>query len=258
MMVDDKPRVAFFDFAGCEGDQLQIANLEEKLLDLVEIVDVVSFREVISNHSDDYEIAFVEGSIISSHDAQRLKEIRDNADTVVAIGACATIGGINAIRNPQDFDKVQDRVYGDKADYFESWEKAKPADAVVDVDYEVHGCPIDESEFLHVVKSLVMGKEPHIPNYPVCVECKLNENICAFERGEFCLGPITRAGCDACCVNEGTKCWGCRGLIDNPNENAHKEVLEEYGLTVEEILKEFNLYYAWEREAREKEEEEDE
>ncbi|KXB06717.1 NADH:ubiquinone oxidoreductase, partial [candidate division MSBL1 archaeon SCGC-AAA382C18] len=226
-MPEDKPKVAFFDFAGCEGDQLQIANLEEKLLNLVEIVDVVSFREVSSNRSDDFDIAFVEGSIISDHGAGRLKEIRENADILVAIGSCATIAGINAIRNPQDFDKVQDRVYGDKADYFETWEKAKSADAVVEVDYEVPQCPIEPDEFLYVVKSLVMGKEPLIPNYPVCVECKLNENICAFERGEFCLGPVTRAGCDSCCVNEGTKCWGCRGLIDDPNENAHQEVLDE-------------------------------
>ncbi len=256
-MANDKTRAAFFDFAGCEGDQLQIANLEEELLELIEIVDVVSFREIMSTHSDDYDIAFVEGSIISSHDAERLKEIRDNADILVAIGSCATIAGINAIRNTQDFDKVQKRVYGDKADYFETWEKAKPAKAVVDVDYEVPQCPIDQDEFLYVVKSLVMGKEPKIPDYPVCVECKLNENICAFERGEYCLGPVTRAGCDACCVNEGTICWGCRGLIDNPNENAHQEVLDEYGLTVEEILKKFNLYSAWQREAREEEEEEE-
>lgn len=253
--MTEKPRVAFFDFAGCEGDQLQIANLEEKILDLVKIVDVVSFREVMSEHSDNYDIAFVEGSITNSHAEERLKEIRDNADIVVAIGACATIGGINSIRNVQDFEKVQDRVYGDKADYFESWEKAKPADAVVSVDYYVHGCPIEPDEFLHVVESLVRGKEPNIPNYPVCVECKLNENVCAFERDEFCLGPVTRAGCDACCVNEGTRCWGCRGLIDNPNEDAHKEVLDEYGLSAEEILNEFSLYFAWQQEAREKEEE---
>lgn len=257
-MTSEKPKAAFFDFAGCEGDQLQIVNLEEKLLDLIEIVDIVSFREVMSKHSDNYDIAFVEGSATTPHAEERLKEIRENADTVVAIGACATIGGINSIRNPQDFEEVQDRVYGDKADYFESWRKAKPADAVIQVDHKVYGCPIAEDEFLQVVDALVRGKEPKIPDYPVCVECKLNENICTFERGEFCLGPITRAGCDACCVNEGTRCWGCRGMIDNPNENAHKEVLEEYGLTVEDVKREFNLYFAWEQEARERQKEEKE
>lgn len=251
--MGSKPRVAFFDFAGCEGDQLQVANLEEKLFELVDIVDVVSFREIMCERSDDYDIAFVEGSATTPHSEERLKEIRNNAEIVVAIGACATIGGINSIRNTQDFEKVQKRVYGDKADLFESWEKAKPVDAVIEVDYKVHGCPIDRDEFLHVVESIVRGKEPDIPDYPVCVECKLNENICAFERGEFCVGPVTRAGCNSCCVNEGATCWGCRGLIDNPNENAHKEVLEEYGLTVEEVIKKFNLYFAWQEEAREDE-----
>ena len=111
-----KPKVAFFDFAGCEGDQLQVANLEEKLLDLLELVEVVNFREVISQKSDDYDIAFIEGSIASDHDAERLEGIRENADVLVALGSCAAIGGINSIRNSQDPQKVKDRVYGDDAD----------------------------------------------------------------------------------------------------------------------------------------------
>ncbi len=246
-MSEEKPKVAFFDFAGCEGDQLQVANLEEELLDLINIVDVVSFREIMDDHSDDYDIAFIEGSITTSHDEERLEDIRENADIMVAIGSCATIGGINSIRNTQNFDKVQERVYGEDADLFDAWEDAKPAEAVVDVEYEVPGCPIDRDEFLHVVESLVRGKDPNIPDYPVCVECKLNENICAFERDEFCVGPVTKAGCDACCVNEGTKCWGCRGMIDNPNKEAHEDVLEEYGLTSEEVIKKFNLYFGWQK-----------
>lgn len=251
--MSDKPRAAFFDFAGCEGDQLQVANLEEKLLDLIEVVEVVSFREVMKEHSDDYDIAFIEGSVTRDHDVERLRDIRENADTVVAIGACATIGGINSIRNTQTPEKVKERVYGDKADLFETWDKAKGIDSVIEVDHKVHGCPIDRDEFLHVVNSLVMGREPNIPDYPVCVECKLNENVCAFERGEFCVGPVTRAGCDSCCVNEGTVCWGCRGMIDDPAENAHKEILEEYGLTAEEVIKKFNLYFNYQKEAREDE-----
>lgn len=251
--MSDKPKAAFFDFAGCEGDQLQVANLEEKLLDLIEVVEVVSFREVMKEHSDDYDIAFIEGSVTRDHDVERLRDIRENADTVVAIGACATIGGINSIRNTQTPEKVKERVYGDKADLFETWDKAKGIDSVIEVDYKVHGCPIDRDEFLHVVNSLVMGREPNIPDYPVCVECKLNENVCAFERGEFCVGPVTRAGCDSCCVNEGTVCWGCRGMIDDPAENAHKEILEEYGLTAEEVIKKFNLYFNYQKEAREDE-----
>jgi sulfhydrogenase subunit delta len=244
-----KPRVAFFDFTGCEGDQLQIINLEEKLLKLVEIVDIVSFREATSAHNDDYQIAFVEGSISTDHDAERLEEIRSNADTVVALGSCATIGGINAVRNTQDFDTVQKRAYGDDADRIDSWEDAKPAAEVIEVEYEIPGCPIDKDEFLRVVTDLVQGREPSLPKYPVCLECKLNENTCAFLREDICLGPVTRGGCDAVCVSEGTRCWGCRGLIDNPNENAAFDVLEEHGLSVEEVTEFYNMYFGWQQTA---------
>jgi len=238
-----KPKVAFFDFAGCEGDQLQVANLEEDLLELLDIIEVVNFREIMKEHSDEYDIAFIEGSCTRFEDEDRLREIRHNAKLVVAIGSCATIGGINSLRN-YNLDEAKKVVYKDRADWFSSYE-ARPIDAVIPVDAYVHGCPIDRDEFVHVVTSLVLGKKPEIPNYPVCVECKKNENICAFERGEFCVGPVTRAGCNSCCINEGTLCWGCRGLVDNPNEDAHREVLEKYGLTLDEVVNKFRLYFGW-------------
>lgn len=239
-----KPKVAFFDFAGCEGDQLQVANLEEDLLALLDQVEVVTFREVMKEQSDIYDIAFVEGSCTRLQDEDRLRQIRKNAKTVVAIGSCATIGGINSLRNYKELDDVKRTVYGDSAKLFDAY-TARPIDAVITVDAYVHGCPIDREEFLHVVKSLLIGKKPDIPNYPVCVECKKNENVCAFERGQFCVGPVTRAGCNSCCVNEGTICWGCRGLIDNPNENSEKEVLIKYGLTVDDAISKFRLYFGW-------------
>ncbi len=239
-----KPKVAFFDFAGCEGDQLQVANLEEDILGLLGQVEVVTFREVMKEQSDNYDIAFVEGSCTRLADEDRLKEIRKNAKIVVAIGSCATIGGINSLKNIKDPEDVGRAVYGDKAKWFDTY-AARPIDAVIPVDAYVHGCPMTKDEFLHVVKSLLLGKKPDIPNYPVCVECKKNENVCAFERGQFCVGTVTRAGCNSCCVNEGTICWGCRGLVDNPNENSHKEVLLKYGLTVDETINKFKLYFGW-------------
>jgi sulfhydrogenase subunit delta len=239
-----KPKVAFFDFAGCEGDQLQIANLEEDILSLLDLVEVVSFREVMKEHSDDYDIAFIEGSCTRLQDEDRLKQIRKNAKIVVAIGSCATIGGINSLRNYKDLDDVKKIVYGENAKLFDAY-TAKPIDAIIPVDAYVHGCPMTKEEFLSVVKSLLLGKKPDIPTYPVCVECKKNENVCAFERGQFCVGPVTRAGCDSCCVNEGTICWGCRGLVDNPNENSQQEVLIKNGLTVNDAISKFMLYFGW-------------
>ncbi len=238
-----KPRVAFFDFASCEGDQLQVINLEEQLLELLEQIEVVSFREASSAHSDEYDIAFVEGSITRESDEERLRQIRKNAKVLVAIGACATIGGINAIKNFHDLEEVKKYVYGKDAGQIETY-PTRPVDAVVKVDAYVHGCPIDRQEFLQVVKALLMGKKPDLPNYPVCVECKAAENVCVFEKGQFCIGPVTRAGCNAICVTEGSICWGCRGFVDDPNTEAHREVLEKFGLELNDVVNKFRLYTA--------------
>jgi len=236
-----KPKVAFFDFAGCEGDQLQIVDLEEQLLDVLQHVDIVSFREAMKEHSDDYDIAFIEGSCTREADEKRLKEIRSNAKVVVALGACGINGGINALKNTKPSDEVRKAVYGDKWKLHDTY-RARGINEVIDVDYKIYGCPINKKEFVKVFKALIMGVKPDIPNYPVCVECKKAGNICAFERGETCLGPIIRAGCDATCITEGAVCWGCRGLVDEPNLNSHKEVLEKYGLTVEELENRMNIY----------------
>lgn len=244
-----KPRVAFFDFASCEGDQLQVVNLEEDLLGLLDHVEVVSFREAMKEHSDQYDIAFIEGSITRASDEARLKQIRANAKILVALGACAAIGGVNCLKNFQEENDYKSYVYGDNAKLFETY-PARPVSAVVKVDANVYGCPIDKAEFVKVVKSLLLGKKPEIPDYPVCVECKAAENVCAFTRGQTCVGPITRAGCSACCVTEGAVCWGCRGLVGNPNATAEKEVLDKYGLKVEDLMNKFRLYFGYSEEAK--------
>ncbi len=239
-----KPKIAFFDFASCEGDQLQIANLEEKLIELLDHVEVVSFREVMKEHSNNYDIAFIEGSCTRASDEERLKKIRSNAKIVVALGACATIGGINSLKNSRPIDEIRKEVYGERAEWYETYE-ARPIDAVIPVDYKLHGCPIRKEEFLDLCKALLTGQKYNPPNYPVCVECKLAENVCVFEKQMTCVGPITRAGCGACCITQGAVCWGCRGILDKPNITAHKEVLDKYGLTVDEIKNKFNLYFTW-------------
>ena len=234
-------RVAFFDFASCEGCQLQVINMEEDLLQILEAMEVVSFREAMKEHSEEYDIAFVEGSITRCSDEARLKGIRDNAEVLVALGSCATLGGINCIKNFQELESVRRFVYGEGARFYETY-PARPIKAVVPVDIDIHGCPINRKEFAMVVKSLLMGKKPEIPNYPVCVECKMAGNICVFEKGMTCMGPVTRAGCGACCVTEGSVCWGCRGLVDNPNADSQREILAKYGLTVGDVLNKFRLY----------------
>lgn len=236
-----KPRVAFFSFSCCEGCQLMVLNLEEDLLRLAEHVDIVSFREAMTEHSDDYDIAFVEGSITTNSDLQGVKRIRERARVLVALGACATMGGVNTMKNLVGVERAKEIVYGAKAHLFDSI-PTMSVDQVVKVDYYVHGCPIDLDEFLEVTRSILLGKRPRIPNCPVCVECQMKENVCVFDKGLFCLGPITRAGCKALCPSYGWGCEGCRGLVDDPNASSHKEVLVKYGLTVEEALGRYKMF----------------
>jgi len=240
-----KPRVAFFDFSSCEGCQLQIANLEEEILDLIEIVDIVSFREVMTEHSDDYDIAIVEGSIMRPMDEQRLRQIRSKCKILVALGSCATMGGVNKIRNQWPVEKVVQEVYDNediKDNEFFNVQPTKALNEVVPVDYYIHGCPINRDEFKHVITSLALGKKPEIPSYPVCVECKKNENVCLFELGKFCLGPITRAGCGAICPTNGSPCDGCRGILSKPNVECVMELLQRYDLTYEEMKNRCTIY----------------
>ena len=240
-----KPKVAFFDFASCEGCQLQVVNLEEKILDLVDIVQVGSFREAMKEHSDDYDIAFIEGSIMRPMDEERLKRIRHNAKLVVALGACACIGGVNKLRNKWSVDDVKKEVYGDAEiegnPYFDVF-PTKAVNEVVAVDAYVPGCPINKNEFAKVVTSLAVGRKPKLPTYPVCVECKKNETVCVFELGQFCLGPITRAGCNAICPANGEGCDGCRGFLEDLRVTAMKDVLRKHNVTLDQMMKRFNLY----------------
>lgn len=241
-----RPRVAFFDFASCGGCQLSVINLEEKLIDLVELVDIVSFRAVMKEHSDDYDIAFVEGSIARPIDNEQLRFIRDRAKILVALGACACIGGINALRNRFTIEDVKKTVYANDPNindnpYFDIF-SVKAVDDVVKVDYYIPGCPADNREIVHVITALVLGKRFELPNYPVCVECKKNGNVCVFELGIFCLGPVVRASCNAVCPTESNSCIGCRGLLDNPNIEAEFEVLQKYGLKLDDALNLFNMF----------------
>jgi sulfhydrogenase subunit delta len=237
-----KPKVAFFDFTCCEGCQLDTLNIEgQDLVDLVNAIDIVEFREVATGGADRYDIAFVEGSITRESEIPRLKDIRERSGVVIALGACAAIGGINCLKNHLPMDEALEIVYGDDAKYYDTI-PARPIHAVIPVDFTVPGCPINTAEYLRIVKELLLGKTPELPNYPVCVECKMAGNVCVFERGETCLGPVIRAGCNAICVTAGRHCWGCRGLVDDPNIDSQKDVLTEYGLTVDQVVEKFKIY----------------
>lgn len=253
-----RPKVAFFDFACCEGCQLTVLQLEETLLELLEHVEVVAWREVMTGESASYDVAFCEGSITREQDVERIKKIRETAPILVALGSCASIGCHNVVRNRRPAEELLEDVYGTSS-LVNDLIPAQPIAAVVPVDYQVLGCPISLSEFVTVFKHILTARKYYPPNQPVCVECKLNDYLCVYEKGMICLGPVTRCGCNAICTSRGDACHGCRGLMDHANLTAMIKVLKDmeklhpimdgvvrkHALTREQILGKFAVYNNW-------------
>ena len=237
-----RPRLGFFDFTCCEGCQLQVVNIGEAFFDILGVIDVVEFREVMSETwGGELDIAIVEGSITDSHAEKRIGRIRERSRVLIAYGSCATIGGVNGMKNGFSLDEIRHYVYGPGYGFFPT-EKTRAVHQTVPVDYHVHGCPVYPPEFLAVIKAALQGNPYYVPDYPVCVECKLNENVCMYDRGVTCLGPVTRAGCNSWCVSNGNICYGCRGMVSNPNEPGTRAVLEKYHIPPEFVLSRMNMY----------------
>jgi coenzyme F420-reducing hydrogenase gamma subunit len=207
-----KPRIAIFSLTGCEGCSLAILELEDDLLALLGEIEIVNFREAMSESDWDIDIGFVDGAVSTPHDESAVKTFREACKTLVAAGACACLGGINTLKHHQPQDSYREVVYGSSAKFFPTTD-ARPIRAVVTVEYELPGCPMVKEEFLRFVKCMLAGRPVRLPTYPVCVECKRRGILCLYERGVVCLGPATRAGCNAICPLYGAKCEGCRGLL---------------------------------------------
>ena len=225
-----KPSVAFFDFASCEGCQLQLTYLGKDFLTLVDHVDIVECRELLEEKTRErIDIAFIEGSFTREADRARLEEIRSRSDIVVAYSTCSATGNVYAIRNNRDTRQVKAEVYGDAGDmpHLDTNQKAFPIKEAIHVDYTLPQCPVNLSELKKMVMDLVNGKAPYLPDYPVCVECKYNEYVCRYQRGLWCLGPVTRAGCKAFCIGHNIPCEGCRGYVSDANlDSLHSNLLE--------------------------------
>ncbi|MGC8775363.1 MAG: NADH:ubiquinone oxidoreductase [Chlorobaculum sp.] len=235
----EKIKIGSFDFTCCEGCQLQLANRESHLPDFLALLDIRNFREISSERLDDYDIALVEGSITRSDEIRRLKSIREKAKMLVAFGTCACFGGVNALKNKFPQEETIRTVYKDKL--VETMPAAKISDFVT-VDYSIPGCPVSKKEVEEVVVGLVTRSLVTLPKYPVCVECKQRLNTCLFDLGEVCLGPISRAGCDAVCPSGKTVCLGCRGPAEGVNYDSFTELVKEKGLSTEEMNEKLAFY----------------
>lgn len=234
-----KVRIGVFDFTGCEGCELQLANKEDSLLDFLSLLEVVNFREVSSDQRQDYDIALVEGNISRKDEVERIAEIRAKAKVLVAMGSCACFGGVNFQKNRFPLSDVVKEVYGK---HTVETDKVKRIGDVVKVDLEIPGCPVSKSEVERIVVNIVTGAEIKIPKYPVCVECKQKLNTCVVDLGQICLGPVSRAGCDAVCPTGKTGCLGCRGPAEDANYDSLKQVLMDKGHTESEIVERLRFY----------------
>lgn len=240
----EKPRIAFFDFTSCEGCQLTVIDSLETHPELLQVVDIVEFREAATLTADEYDVAFIEGSCTRPADEERLRNIRERSRLVVALGSCAHLGGINAIKNSMPSNEVRAEVYGANAAAFDTY-AARPISTVIPIDCTLPGCPINPREFIRLVTFLMQGRIPDLIDYPVCIECKLAEVTCVYGLGRTCLGPITRAGCGAICPSNGYKCVGCRGLTSNANIASLRRVMAEHGLSERDIENSLSMFYTW-------------
>lgn len=240
-----KPRVAIFSLTGCEGCSLAILELEDQLLSILGAVEIVNFREGMTEKAWDIDVGFVDGAVSTPVDEEEARRYREACKVLVAIGSCACLGGINTLKNHQPEQEYRRYVYGPHAEWFPTT-AARPLSAVVKVDYELPGCPMIKEEFLRFLRCALNHKPFRLPATAVCTECKKRGNLCLYERGLICLGPVTRAGCDAICPSYGSKCEGCRGLVDREAlVAAGVNLREQYNVPLDRVLDDFRLFGAY-------------
>jgi len=238
-----RPRVAVFDFTGCEGCELQLANKEETLVPFLSSIEVASFREISSKDNGAYDIAVVDGSITREDEVERLKQIRERAGILVALGSCACFGGVSRLKNAFDLAEANREVYGERP---KATLPTRSIAEVVPVDLKIPGCPVSKEEVERIVQHLIWDVPYHFPAYPVCLECKQRFTVCLLERGQLCLGPITCAGCGAPCPAGGLGCWGCRGPAADPNYDEFFTIARERGYSEREVSERLSFFGGFE------------
>lgn len=239
------PTLAVWKFASCDGCQLTLLNCEDELMALAGRIRIAYFPEATRAVVDGpYDVSLVEGSVTTPEDLERIGQIRAMSRTLVTIGACATAGGIQALRNFADVAEFRSVVYA-HPEYLSTLARSTPISAHVSVDFELRGCPVDKNQLLEVLSAYIQGRRPRIPTYSVCVECKRRGVVCvAVAHGTPCLGPVTQAGCGALCPAFARGCYGCFGPQDSPNTAALAERLLEAGMSEGEVMRIYRTFNA--------------
>jgi sulfhydrogenase subunit delta len=253
-----KPTLAVWKFASCDGCQLSLLDCEEDLLPLADEVRIAHFLEATrATVEGPYDVSIIEGSVTTPHDVERIHEIRRNSRRMVAIGACATAGGIQALRNFADVDEFVSLVYA-RPEYISTLRGSTPAAEHVQVDFELQGCPPDKVQLLEVISAFLNERRPAIGSHSVCVECKRRGNVCVMvAHGTPCLGPVTHAGCGALCPSYDRGCYGCFGPMETPNTGSLATWFEHHGMPERQVMRVHRTFYGASRAFRQESEKRD-
>ena len=246
MDTKQKPKLAVWKFASCDGCQLSLLDCEDELLSLVGEIEIANFVEASRTVlTGPYDLSIVEGSITTAHDEERIHRVRRISKHLVTIGACATSGGIQALRNFKDIREFISAVYASPG-YIETLNKSTPISDHVFVDFELRGCPINKHQLLEVISAFLHGRKPNTPSHSVCIECKLRGTACVMvANGTPCLGPVTHAGCGAICPSYLRGCYGCFGPKETPNTVALSARWSKLGANENEIMRTFRGFNAY-------------
>lgn len=246
------PTLAVWKFASCDGCQLSLLDCEDELLAVAGRLDIAYFPEASSGMvAGPYDVSLVEGSVTTPGDLERIKEIREQSGLLITIGACATSGGIQALRNGADVSEFIGIVYA-HPEFISTLDMSTPIADHVNVDFELRGCPIDRGQLVETIAAHLAGRPPRIPTTSVCVQCKARGNPCIMvSQGTPCLGPVTQGGCNALCPAYNRGCYGCFGPMESPNTAALAEQFRHLGLTEPEIVRSFRSYSGWAQPFRE-------
>jgi sulfhydrogenase subunit delta len=240
-----RPKIAVWKFSSCDGCQMSLLDLEDELLALAGKVQLAYFPEATrAEVRGPYDLSLVEGSITTPHEVERIHEVRRESRALVAIGACATAGGLQALRNFLPVDALTRMVYA-SPEYVETLPTSTPLSDHVRVDYALRGCPVNKKQLLVAMQALLEGRTPTLPTFSVCLECKRRRNVCVtVAKGMPCLGPVTQAGCGGLCPAWGRGCQGCFGPSESANVESIRAVLGRCGLSAEEIQRELRRFNA--------------
>lgn len=245
-MPSPKPKLAVWKFASCDGCQLSLLDCEDELLAITEFINLANFLEASrAVEKGPYDISLVEGSITTPHDAERIHKIRRQSNILITIGACATAGGIQALRNFKDVDKFISVVYANPG-YIDTLNKSTPIADHINVDFELRGCPINKYQLLETISALLNGRAPRFPAYSLCMECKMKGNVCVMVASEIpCLGPVTQAGCGAICPSFNRGCYGCFGPKETPNTASLARQFENLDYSKADVVRAFRGFNAY-------------